>query len=69
MFTARYELNVEIQFRLILVLKFYIYIQMYMFLLSEGQTDEAWEPYKWQRSFRSRGILYRNVVSLFVFVI
>jgi len=40
-----------------------------MFFLSEGQTDEAWEPCKIQRSFRSRGALYRNVLSMFFVII
>ena len=30
-------------------------MSIYMLLLPEGQTDEAWEPYKKQRSFTNRG--------------
>jgi hypothetical protein len=36
-----------------------------MLLLPEGQTGEAWEPSKKQRSFGNRGALDRKGFTLF----
>jgi len=40
-----------------------ILIFNFMLLLREGQTDEAWEPYKKQCCYGSRGTLDRKVCS------
>jgi len=42
-----------------------IFMYMYMLVLPEGQTAEAWEPSKPQCSLGNRGALDRKVLSLF----